>query len=193
MARKLIDDEDRLIRGSTPFSDKLERPRDGASREALSWRDKDRKKDRSAHGAPESRDRTQTAQGGGNRFVSEQARKSNLAAAEALFANPARDALAQKLLSATPATLEATGSAYVAAHGYPDSLDLLGKLLEHPSPELAVGALEKLEPLLASAPPVKKQQLMQTIKLISMAAKDPVLKKAAAGIVRRVQGSHVSS
>lgn len=193
MPRKLIDDEDRLIRGSTSFTEKLDARRETAEREGISWRDKDRMKDRSAHTTQDSRERPQPAAVGPNRFVAEQARKANLAAADALFANPARDALASKLLNATPATLEAMGRSYVEQHGFPDSVDLLARLLEHPSAELVRGALEKLEPLMASAPPAKKNQLIQSVKLMSLAAKDPAVRKAAAGFVRRTQGNHVSS
>jgi len=187
MPRKLIDDQDILIRGKHSSDTRRERP----EREATSWRDKDRSKDRSAHSTPDARER-QTP-GVVNRFKAEQDRKGNLAAAEALFANPAKEGLEKKMMMSTGSTLEAAGKEYVEKYGYPFSFDLLARLAEHPSGTIMAGALERIEPLMANQSPQKRQNLMQALQLISLSAKDPIAKKAAASFISRSSEKNVSS
>lgn len=187
MPRRLIDDEDRLIRGKHSSDNRGERP----EREPTSWRDKDRSKDRSAHGAKDPRERE--TPGMVNRFKAEQERKGNLAAAEALFANPGKDALEKKILMATGSALELAGREYVEKYGYPFSYDILARLAENPSGDIMSGALERIEPLFASQSPQKRQNLIQALQLISLSAKDPVAKKAAASFISRSSEKNVST
>lgn len=186
MVKRLIDDEETLTR-SKPGGTRRERP----DREPTSWRDKDRAKDRAASSNPENRDRG--AAPPVNRFKAEMERKGNLAAAEALFANPARDSLEKKLLAAGPSTMEEVGREYVEKYGLPPSFDILAKLAEHPSAEIALLALEKIEPLLGSQTPPKRQNFLQAVQVVSLSGRDASIKRAASALLRRSTEKNVSS
>lgn len=174
--RKLLDDDDRPIRGRAANQE-----RDKPEREPLSWRDKDRSRDRSAQATPTPRPDALF----GNRFKAEAERKSALSAAEALFANPGKEGLERKLLNATPSTLEAVGREYIEKYGLPDQFETLCRLVEHPSGEISTQALEKLKPLLPGQAPARRQTLLQSLQLLTMTAKDPQTRKAATAFLRR--------
>lgn len=181
--RKLLDDDDRPIRGrSTP------QEREKPEREPLSWREKDRSRDRSSpvSGQASASPRPDALFGSlNNRFKAEAERKNALSAAEALFANPGKEGLERKLLNSTPSTLEAVGKEYIEKYGYPEHFEALCRLVEHPSGEISTQALEKLKPLLSTQTPARKQTLFQALQLLTMTAKDPQTRKAATAFLRR--------
>ncbi len=187
MPKKLLDDEERLIRGSNP----PDREKTPFEREPVSWRDRDRKKDRSAHSSPDSQPRSVSSPQ--NRFLVEQQRKSDLEAAGSVFSNPARESLERKLLSATSDTLERLGNEYIQMYDYPVRFDVLARLVDHPKGEVVKAALEKIEPILAEQTSDRRQNLLQAVKLVSMMGRDPIARRAASSFIRRQTTPNVST
>jgi hypothetical protein len=184
MPKRFLDDEDRLIRGSQP----AEPTRRETEREPTSWRDRDRKKDRSAHTSADPRE-GKPAVSAPSRFAAEMQRKGNLSAANALFSNSAQETLEKKILAAAGESLPRLVEEYLQQYPLPASFELLARFVEHPSGEVVKQVLEQLEPMLPEQPVDKRNSLIQAVKLVGMMGRDPVARKAATSFVRRATAS----
>ena len=186
MSRRFLDAEDRMIRR---LGEREERSRRG-EQEPLSWRDRDRLKDRSKHA-----NRPTTA-GGRNKsswaaFAEQRNRKANLAAADALFKKPDQQAKEEAILKATSQELDALVDAYLDAYGYPNDLAVLVRFAEHASLTVVRNTLKELQEKLPDLTDRQRDDMVQSLKLIGMMGRDPSARRAVSSFLRRNKLAHV--
>ncbi len=185
MPSRKLDHEDRLIRQLSRRSRESGRQ----TREPLTWRDRDRLKDRSKHANRDPRDFPRPASNRA-RYLEERTRKASLDAANALFENPDRRADEHKLLRATSTELDQLANAFIEKYGYPSDPELLARLVEHSSIDVVKQALERLQTVLPDLDDRQRDSLVQSLKLVSMMGREPAARRAASGFLRRNKLSH---
>jgi len=185
-----FDDEDRMIRRIGGNTSK----RKGGERERRSWREIDQRRDRGSQTSTSSSNgRTSSDKSPRGRFNAEQARRGHLAAADALFSNPAREDKERQIVAAEPSKLKELVDTFLHEYGWPGNYDVLARLTEHPDPAIVQEALERIGPLFSTASPERQQSLIQSLKLLEMMGKDPATRRAAKRFTRQAVGADVSS
>ncbi len=185
MSKRYLDAEDRMIRR---LGEREERSRRG-EREPLSWRDRDRLKDRSKHAnlGPVGGGRS----GSKAAFLEQRNRKANLAAADALFKKPDQQAKEEAILKARSTELDELIDDYLEAYGYPNSLEVLVRFTEHSSVSVVRNALKELQEKLPNLTDRQRDDMVQSLKLISMMGRDPSARRAVSGFLKRNKLAHV--
>ncbi len=185
MSRRYLDAEDRMIRRLGEREARSRR----SEREPLSWRDRDRLKDRSKH---THRDPISTRSGTSRAaYLEQRSRKANLAAADALFKKPDQQAKEQAILKAKSSELDPLIDSYLEAYGYPGSVEVLVRFAEHSSVTVVRNALKELQEKLPNLSERQRDDMVQALKIISMMGRDPSARRAVSGFLRRNKLAHV--
>lgn len=149
----------------------------------LSWRERDKKKDKSPHSSKE--DNKESLANPKNRYQKERARKETLNAANALFSKPEKEVLEKKLLSLSGTELLEGYKVYKEKYSLPESIDLIIHLLDLADGALVKEILEYLDQKFVAKTPLEKEKILQAVKLTSMMGRDAKAMKAASIFVKK--------
>ncbi len=166
-----------------------------------SWRDRDRKKDRSAHRQEESRPR-----GPAPRVESATAAykrqldavfsggalpahlKEKLGEAPVGEAGERQKKLRAVLTAATPGELVAALNAFLAEYELPDDLDFIEKALAHPKDTVLLAALAKLDAHLAAGKAVPRKALLRArLEEVEVSSFHDKVQQQAAALANRLR------
>jgi hypothetical protein len=171
-----------LLRG---FREKkrMVRYRDEDEREKISWREIDRKKDRSPYAPkeePPDRERSRRSE-----WVMKKYRKE----ADKLFMGKKGTKKYQKALSDLERhhgtdQFEATTKAYLDQYGLPDDWGTLSLLLDYSDAEKVLEVLAAMRSLYESRTPVEKQGFKAKVDILAMTAQDGDLRDFAEEILK---------
>lgn len=175
----LLDDDD----GKKP------RARSTDDGDKPSWRDLDRKRDRSAHSGPDDRDRAPVM---GSKAAWQKQRESTQArsAAEALFKSPEKDKGVSAIIRAegVPAITEAL-EVYRTRHGaLPEDPEALIQALLIPDGALQLELLTALDAALAGVTGTRKDNLLAQLRIFRMSTRHMDARKASVQVLKRHGG-----
>lgn len=150
---------------------------DEDERERPSWREIDRRKDRSRHVTPEPRRR-------GRKTQAERARLQALKEAEALFAGKRGRPEYQKALRSLEAQrgtpkFQATAKKFLAEYGLPEDWSTLMLLLDYQEPAMVVEILSILRDQVKSRSGIEQQGFKGKLRTLALTASNRELKQAA--------------
>ena len=175
----LFDDDDR----------KKPRGRSSDEGDKPSWRDLDRKRDRSAHSSPDERDKAPVM---GSKAAWQKQRESTLArsAAESLFKSPEKDKGAAAIMKAEGAeAIAAALEGYRSRNGsLPEDPDALVQALSIPDGNLQLELLAALDIALAGVSGPHKDNLLAQIRIFRMSTRHMDARKAAVQVLKRHGG-----
>lgn len=151
-------------------------------RDRPSWREIDRRRDRSRHATPEPRRRDRQA---------EKIKQQVLKQAEALFAGkrgrPEYQAALRTLEQhhGTP-KFQATAKKFLAEYGLPDDWSTLNLLLDYRDAEVVKEVLKGLQALVASRSRVEQQGFKGKLRTITLTADNREVKQTAEAILAEI-------
>lgn len=155
---------------------------DDDDRERLSWREIDRRRDKSRHGRQE----TKTTEG---RRREEKIRQDALKQVEALFAGKQQRPEYKKALAAledlraTP-EFNAVAEKFILQHGLPEEWHGLMLFLDYADPGVVVAALGRLQDLAPSRSVLELQGLKGKLRTLSLTSRYPEVKERAADMLQ---------
>jgi hypothetical protein len=156
----------------------MDRHQDGGEREKPSWREIDRRKDRSPHAPrekPQEGTRSRRAE-----WVMKKFRKE----ADKLFMGKKGTKKHQKA-HADIERFHGTNQfgevvkTYLEQYGLPDDWSTLSLLLDYPDPETVSGAVRAMKPLYESRTPMERQGFRARLDILSMTTSDSDLRVIA--------------
>ncbi|MDD3581638.1 MAG: hypothetical protein PHW74_11525 [Desulfobacca sp.] len=158
---------------------------DDDERERPSWREIDRRKDRSRHVTPPPRP------GRGRKAEAERLRQQALKAAESLFAGKRGRPEYQKTLRTLEAQrgtpkFQATAKKFLAEYGLPEDWSTLNLLLDYSDPEVVKEVLQSLRALVKSRTRVEQQGLQGKLRTLALTTNNLELKQAAEAIIAEI-------
>ncbi len=174
----------RRFDGFEPFSRRDERDDDDDRRP--SWRELDRRRDRSSHreAEPESRDPRPSRQD----YKKDRYKKQ----LEQLFSggkpNPEQEKQLKKIRQARgDAEINKACLQFVKKFGLPKEWDSLTLFLDATDPELLLPALEQLEKSVVMQPPVRQENFKQRLRLLKMTSSSDKVLAAVARLLEKVE------
>ena len=160
-----------------------------------SWRELDRRKDRSNH-APADREPAERAAPRGTKaaYLQKRASTAALSDAQALFSDPARDKAVAKLRDASDAdAVQAVVDPFREQYGaLPDDPAALIQALLHPAEEVQLEAIDLLGELLPELEGTTRETVVRGLSLFRMSARSMDARKAAKRVLK-VNGVNVAS
>ncbi|MFP3867953.1 MAG: hypothetical protein ACLFUU_07315 [Desulfobacteraceae bacterium] len=159
--------------------------RDDEERERPSWREIDRRKDRSRHVRSQPKPRR------GRKAEAERIRTQALKEAEALFAGKRGRPEYQKALRTLEAhhgtaKFQATAKKFLAEYGLPEDWSTLMLLLDYSDPEVVQEVLNCLRTQVKSRSRVEQQGLQGKLRTMALTTKNLELKQAAEAIIAEI-------
>ena len=155
------------------------RYRDEDEREQISWREVDRRKDRSPYAPKEDRPKDQE-RSRRSEWVMKKYRKE----AEKLFMGKKGTKKHQKALNDIDRhhgtdQFEAAVKAYIDEYGLPEDWSTLSLILDYSSAEKVIEAMNLMKNLYEARTPVEKRGFKAKLDILAMTAKDADLRESA--------------
>jgi hypothetical protein len=154
---------------------------DDKDREPLSWREIDRRRDRSPHAPKEQhREPGSKAASGRSDWVMKKFRKE----ADKLFQGQKGTQAYRKALhdldkSHGTSSFEEAAKAFLDRYGVPDDWNTLSMLLDHPGPGKGIDILKAMKALYEARSPMERQGFKARVDILAMTAGDRELRDFA--------------
>ncbi|OPX20490.1 MAG: hypothetical protein BZ151_03485 [Desulfobacca sp. 4484_104] len=158
---------------------------DDDDRERPSWREIDRRKDRSRHVTPQTQRRR------GRKAEAERIRQQALKAAESLFAGKRGRPEYQKALRTLEAQrgtpkFQSTTKKFLAEYGLPEEWSTLMLLLDYSDPKVVNEVLQSLAAQVKSRTRVEQQGLQGKLRALALTTQDLELKQTAEALIAEI-------
>jgi hypothetical protein len=153
--------------------------------ERLSWRDIDKKRERSSH---VSRDRQEKTKPGADRWDTGRYKK----ALEKLFLGDKGTIEHGKLYNkihksyGSPAFLRAV-QGYIEKYGLPDDTSTLLLLFDTKNQEIIVGAIDKLQKVFGNVSPREKEDIQRKLSIVALTDKSNDIREKAADVAEELK------
>jgi hypothetical protein len=156
----------------------MARYQDEDERDAISWKEVDRRKDRSPYAPKEEpKDRPRSRR---SEWVMKKYRKE----ADKLFMGKKGTKKHYKALNDIDRhhgtdQFEASVKAYLDQYGLPDDWSTLSLLLDYPDPETVAGAIQAMKPFYESKSPMEQQGFKAKLDILAMTTRNSDLRDVA--------------
>jgi hypothetical protein len=165
----------------------MARYQDEDEREKISWREIDRRKDRSSYAPKETHEHEQRPKSHRSEWMKKQYRKE----ADKLFLGKKGTKKHQKALSDIDRfqgtdQFDATVKDYLDQYGLPDEWSTLSLLLDYSDPKQVALVLAAMQTLYETRRPAEQQGFKAKVDILAMTAGDSDLRDAAEEILRKL-------